>query len=240
MSCGLLLLHNATKLPVDPDSSRLLMVRRKDSMSYMEFIRGKYDPTEIMYVCQLFENMTIPEQTVILNETFETLWTKLWGPGRDQHSVEYESAKTKFESLDKKAIISLVPSKYAEPEWGFPKGRRMRGESDLDCATREFYEETNIPRNAYTVCTNLIFSETFTGTNGIHYKHVYFVALLTDPSLVNIKQKLTVTQRREVSAVAWKTFDECRQVTRPHYTERKSMLADIERAIQTFETLDPR
>jgi 8-oxo-dGTP pyrophosphatase MutT (NUDIX family) len=29
-----------------------------------------------------------------------------------------------------------------EPEWGFPKGRRNYNEKDIDCALREFSEET--------------------------------------------------------------------------------------------------
>ncbi len=54
-----------------------------------------------------------------------------------------------------------------EPEWGFPKGRRIRCESDLDCALREFNEETNIPQDSIHVFKNIVLSETFRGTNDI-------------------------------------------------------------------------
>ena len=108
---------------------------------------------------------------------------------------------------------------------------------DLDCAVREFFEETNISRDSYTLCRNLQFSETFKGTNGVMYKHIYFIGLLTDSNIIDLEQKLTPMQKREVSLVAWKTFDQCRSLVRPYYTKRKEIFSEIENALRTFETL---
>ena len=127
-------------------------------------------------------------------------------------------------------------SPFKEPEWGFPKGRRIRTESDLDCAIREFNEETNIPRDAYTILKDIRLDETFMGLNGIRYRHVYFVALLTDPDLVNVHQKMTYMQRREISGIGWKTFDECRGYIRPHHVERTAMVEVLENIIKTYES----
>jgi 8-oxo-dGTP pyrophosphatase MutT (NUDIX family) len=234
ISCGILFLRGIfepLELPIDPKTVSVLMVRRKDSMSYMEFIRGKYDTRDKDYVKRQLQNMTTQEQNLILTEKFETLWTKLWGNGRDNDSPEYELARDKFNALDRKALISSVPSKFNEPEWGFPKGRRMKGESDIDCAIRECYEETNIPRAAFTVREDLTFTETFTGTNNICYKHVYFVVLLKDSSFINLSQKFTPSQRREISSIGWKTLAECKNITRPHYVERKQMISELERIL---------
>ena len=200
-------------------------------MSYMEFIRGKYDSQDIEYVKRQILNMTTQEQKLIVTEKFETLWSKLWGNSRDLESPEYEIANRKFNSVDRKKLVSECASKFVEPEWGFPKGRRMRGESDVQCAVREFFEETNIPPEAYTIQETLTFSETFKGTNNIEYKHVYFVALLKDSKYVNLSQKLTPSQRREISSVAWKTLAECKLITRPHYIERKKMITELERTV---------
>lgn len=234
ISCGILFLrgiYEPLHLPVDPTSISVLMVRRKDSMSYMEFIRGKYDSRDIEYVKRQIANMTIQEQKLISTETFETLWTKLWGTNREIDSPEYQIAEDKFNSVDIKKIISEVPSKFNEPEWGFPKGRRMKGETDIQCAIREYFEETNIPQEAYTIREDLMFSETFTGTNNVRYKHIYFVALLKDSKVINLSQKLTPVQRREISSVGWKTLAECKNITRPHYIERKKMITDLERIV---------
>jgi 8-oxo-dGTP pyrophosphatase MutT (NUDIX family) len=213
------------------------MVKRKDSMAYMEFIRGKYDLGDPTYIDRLIGNMTLPEQKLIVSEEFDTLWTKLWGQGRDTHSTEYDISKSKYYQLDREDITTRNRSKYTEPEWGFPKGRRARGESDSACAVREFWEETNIPGEAYTLCENLKFTETFKGTNNVMYRHIYFVALLNDSKIVNLKQKLTFMQSKEVSEVDWKSMAECKAVIRPHYAERLALLAQVERLIATHQSL---
>ena len=216
---------------------RMLMERRKDSMSYMEFIRGKYEMTDPPYIHRLIENMTQDEQRKIVEMPFLTIWSQLWGNGRDTHSPEFYDAKEKFEALDRARIVYDHRSPWPEPEWGFPKGRRMRGESDIDCAVREFFEETNIPREAYTLCKNLCFTETFTGTNNVKYKHVYFLAFLKDSSKIDLEQKLTLAQKREVSKVDWIGLGACKSLIRPHYTRRKEIIDEIDTALQTFETL---
>lgn len=236
-SCGILLVQNAVEpysLPCDSRFATILMVKRKDSMSYMEFIRGKYNITDIEYIQKLIMNMTVSEQKNIISEEFDTLWTKLWGPGRDTHSLEYENSKINYNCIDRKKIVEDCPSKFTEPEWGFPKGRRMRGESDLDCALREFNEETNISTECLQVFPDVVFTEIFRGTNNIQYKHIYFLALLKTPGCVNLSQRLTSTQRREVSAVDWKSFKQCRTIIRPHYVERKKIIDQLEKTIETL------
>lgn len=225
------------KLPVDPRTIGVLMVKRKDSMAYMEFIRGKYDMGDPLYFERLIGNMTIPEQNSIVAEEFDTLWTRLWGQGRDTHSAEYEISKSKYYQLDRADIIQRNRSKYSDPEWGFPKGRRARGETDAECAEREFWEETNIPPEAYTLCPDLKFVETFRGTNNVLYRHIYFVAMLCDSKIINLKQKLTFMQSKEVSEVDWKSISECRSVIRPHYSERLALMGQVERLIATHQSM---
>lgn len=239
-SCGVLLLreiHEPMKLPADPSNVSVLMVKRKDSMAYMEFIRGKYPMEPLTLVKRLISNMTIHEQKRITTEEFDTLWTDMWGKGRDTRSIEYEVSKRQYEALDRQTLIKENASKYTDPEWGFPKGRRMKGETDVDCAVREFWEETNIPSEAYEVLPAKSYTEIFTGTNDVKYKHVYFIAVLKDSKLINTSQKLTPMQKREVSEVSWKTLKQSKEITRPHYVERKKILETVEREIQTYQTV---
>lgn len=209
-----------------------MMIRRKDSMSFAEFMRGKYDPQDEPYVGTLMKNMTLKEQAAIASESFETLWKQLWGD--DRTSADYNPSREKFNQLDRVRLMREYLSEYIEPEWGFPKGRRMRGETDMACAVREFGEETNIPREAYTVLKNILFEETFMGLNNIRYRHVYFVALLTHPEMVNLTQRFTPMQRREISGIAWKTFAEAEALVRPHHIERLGMLTQVRSALETF------
>jgi 8-oxo-dGTP pyrophosphatase MutT (NUDIX family) len=233
LSCGIILLDNS-ELPAKPDS-KLLMIRRKDSMSFAEFMRGRYEPNDLEYIGRLMSNMTLKEQSAIACEPFDTLWKSLWGD--DHNSPDYIASRDKFAQLDRVELMRNNLSIYTEPEWGFPKGRRIRGESDVDCAIREFGEETNIPREAYVVLRNLRFEETFAGLNGIQYRHVYFVALLKEPEMVNLAQRFTPMQRREISGIDWKTFDECSNLIRPHHTQRAEMLTHFNSVVTTFETV---
>ena len=234
LSCGIILAQSS-QLPIDPSTANLLMIRRKDSMSFAEFMRGKYDPTNTDYVGRLIGNMTIAEQQLISGSTFEEIWRTLWG---DEHmNGDYVSSQAKFGQLDCQTLVANNPSIYGEPEWGFPKGRRIRGESDVDCAIREFGEETNIPRDSYVVLKNIRLEETFEGLNGIVYRHIYFVALLKKPELVNLTQRFTPMQRREISGIAWKTFTECEQLVRPHHVQRHAMIQQLRSVVETFETV---
>ena len=238
ISCGIMLLrgiYEPLKLPVDPKTVSILMVKRKDSMSYMEFIRGKYDASDVDYTGRLISNMTQAEQKLIVDEEFDTLWTRLWGTGRDSHSQEYMISKDKYTKLDRTRMIQEFPSPYKDTEWGIPKGRRARGESDVDCAIREFLEETNISRECYDLKT-VSFTETFKGTNNIDYRHIYFVALLRESRGINLKQKLTPMQSKEVAAVDWKTLSECKHIIRPHYAERKALITDVEKFVSNYQS----
>lgn len=233
LSCGVLLIDKPS-LPVQSSQTRILMIRRKDSMSFAEFMRGKYDPENLEYVSTLVKNMTLKEQASIASDTFETLWRQMWGD--DRMTSDYAQSREKFNMLDRVSLMRNNISDYTEPEWGFPKGRRMRGESDLSCAIREFDEETNVPRDAFVVLKNIILTETFMGLNNVQYKHVYFVALTRSPDMIHLTQKLTPVQRREISGIGWKTFEEAEALVRPHHIERKNMLEQLESVIETFES----
>ena len=243
LSCGVILLRNrdslgASPLPItDINKVEMLMVRRKDSMAYTEFMRGRYDPHDVTYVKKLIENMTIVEISKLRKETFESLWNKLW-TCPEKHEHEFKHSKDRYDIV--KEHVFNVNSVYTEPEWGFPKGRRLKCETDEQCGEREFYEETNIPRSSYVIVTGLKLEETFYGTNNVPYSHRYIIALLKNPSELDIHQRFTLMQRREISAIGWKSLADCANLTRPHYTGRKPLLSQLANIIETFEVRMPR
>ena len=233
LSCGILLIDRPS-VPVTDDSAKLLMIRRRDSMTFAEFMRGKYDLEDMDYISTLVKNMTLKEQAALASDSFDVLWRQLWGD--DRATSDYLQSREKFGTLDRMGLVRNNLSEYTEPEWGFPKGRRMRGECDLACALREFDEETNIPRDSFVVLKNIALTETFYGLNGVQYKHVYFVALLKHPEMLNLGQKMTAMQRREISGIGWKTFAEADALVRPQHVERKAMLVQLQSVIETFES----
>jgi 8-oxo-dGTP pyrophosphatase MutT (NUDIX family) len=224
--------QGSAKPPLDADQIEMLMVRRRDSMSYTEFIRGKYDASNTAYLKKLLENMTTQERERLTTLPFDTLWDRLWGH-QDRHGNDYHIAKQRFEALNVKSLVQSTNTVYHEPEWGFPKGRRMRCETDVACAEREFFEETNIEKECYVLVQDVVFKESFTGTNGVAYEHKYMLAFQKTP--IDIHRKFTPLQHREISAIGWRSIAECSQITRPHYTGRNQMLISIVKLLQTIE-----
>jgi len=62
-----------------PHSIQFLLIKRKDSISFIELIRGKYNPYDHTYIGTLLENMTISEQQRLLTTSFDEIWQEIWG-----------------------------------------------------------------------------------------------------------------------------------------------------------------
>ncbi len=65
---------------VDPENvCRIIMVERKDSLSFIEFIRGKYkNHMNTDYIKLLVSRMTNEEKQKLLTNSFDELWKDLW------------------------------------------------------------------------------------------------------------------------------------------------------------------
>lgn len=306
--------HNRAYLP------QYLMVRRKDSLCYVEFIRGKYSLHNKEYIVKLFQNMTPDEREHIRTDDFDALWYAFWQADCNKNYMkEYHNAKDKFmrlrvggltwnpwqafphlgmgrdhrhETADRsdssdsmvsygqrdgssedsdsedhqdrvcpicengnidvgfgmEFLLNSTTAMYEEAEWGFPKGRRNINESDVDCAFREFTEETGFSTHQIELMTDMEPSEEiFTGCNNIRYKHVYFIAqqqaLATgsevrqeDMAEFSNCESFTVTdkvQAREISSVAWFSFDEAYRRIRAHNVERRELFEKVNDFIMT-------
>ena len=156
-----------------------LLICRKDSLGYVEFIRGKYPLYNKNYIQNLINEMTITEKQNLLTKDFKELWKNLWGEYiGTQYKNEESVSENKFNQIKEgihlyndeffnlEQIIHNSNTKWIEPEWGFPKGRRNYQENDLNCALREFSEETGFQKKQILLIKNIIpFEEIFTGSN---------------------------------------------------------------------------
>ena len=221
-----------------------LMIRRKDSIGYVEFMRGKYNIYSKMYLMNIISEMTIDEKERVLNNDFDILWRQLWGDDINaQYRGEEKISRDKFESLKNGIVInnneysleSLInesSTAWAETEWGFPKGRHNNQEKDLLCALREFEEETGYLRGDINIIQNILpIEEIFTGSNYKSYKHKYFIASMENPVDVS---SLTF-QDTEVSKMEWKTYEETMQLIRPYNLEKKEVLTRVEQILNSYK-----
>lgn len=223
-----------------------LMVQRKDSLSYVELLRGKYNIENTDYIIKLFSNMTENERYNIMNNKFEILWKMLWQINNTQYfQREYTEAKTKFNRLvdgyilkkygsdeecfyNLKYIIENSKSLLTENEWGFPKGRRNINEKDLKCATREFTEETGIDSSSIDVkVSQKPFEEIFTGSNNVRYRHVYYIASGNKDMVI----KNTKIKALEVRDVQWFKYNEAQAKISHRNIERKELLKRINQIV---------
>lgn len=214
------------------DTMKYLMICRKDSLGYVDFIRGKYKTHDVAYLRNIFNEMTINERDKVRKMDFDLLWKDLWSENIGiQYRGEERISRDKFKRLTNgimsnnqyytiETLINESTSKWDVPEWGFPKGRRNYQEKDITCAIREFEEETGYSSSSIKLIQNLQpFDEIFTGSNYKSYKHSYYVAYMSDDDGVGNDY-----QKTEVSQVKWVTYDEAMNMIRPYNLEKKEVL----------------
>lgn len=218
-----------------------LMIKRKHSLGFVEFMRGKYPLHNYEYLINIFNEMSTFERNLIKTATFEELWRYLWG---EQVGIQYigeeRISKDKFEALTEGVenkigynlaqIIRDSQYNWEDTEWGFPKGRRNYQEKDLSCALREFEEETGFLRANIQLIQNIIpYEEIFTGSNMKSYKHKYFIGHINS----NIKPTHNF-QETEVSDIQWLNYEECLQRIRPYNLEKINILSNLNTVLQEY------
>ena len=327
---------------------QIVMVRRRHTMSYVEFLRGKYDVNNAEYLVELFSGMTRTEiEFITANPDFERLRRDL---GMDNnwkraYKAEYDNSELKFNYILNLGILtniiravnhiwgeefaevglvgnqalSLVGNQahglvgnqtsglvgnqasglvgnqahglvgnqtsglvgnqtsglvgnqthglvgntnlspvekfwgarlaelrtrfnpegsggklHAEPEWGIPKGKRQNKETDLQCAIREFQEETQLSAvgggGSLLVYKNIIpLEEVYKGGNGVEYRHIYFIAELVAPvASSNLKDSLGARKQietdEEIGAVGLFNMQEGLGQIRDYHVSKKNII----------------
>ena len=244
---------NSSETGAERKEVRYLLIQRRDSLSFIDFVRGKYHPQNLAYLQQLFRSMTDDERALVSDPAtdFAALWATVWHrPIGSHQGHEYAEARASYESLREgyllrtgggeaggavtpvslAALVATTESAYpTEREWGFPKGRRKVKEPDAAAAVREFSEETlYAPTDIELVPGCKPIDETFQGTNGVRYRHVYFVARMREGVAEPVADARNVReQAREVREVRWCTRDEVLARMRPHNVERRHLFCRV-------------
>jgi 8-oxo-dGTP pyrophosphatase MutT (NUDIX family) len=219
------------------NSIKFLLIQRKHTLGFLEFLRGRYVIENVDGIIFLFEQMTSDEITKIKNHTFDELWDEVWGENKNKFTYqnEYISSKDKFNKLssDDNGYLNLnfyinnVVPVWSYAEWGFPKGRRNLKEENRECAIREFMEETDFKNDDFMILDNIQpIEETFIGTNGINYKHVYYIGMATTDKTPSINPN-NKTQLSEIGNIEYMTYEEIIKIIRPYHVERQKIVTQI-------------
>jgi 8-oxo-dGTP pyrophosphatase MutT (NUDIX family) len=216
-----------TGMEMMPGGLEFLLIQRRDSIGFIEMMRGKYKINDIDYIRQHIAGMTANERERYRKGPFHQLWKEMWGEiPQTQYKNEYEHARQKWEDLlngvtlssgefiQYDSLLESVGQAPNTPEWGFPKGRRDARESDFTCAMREMMEETGVSDKDVIPIGNIEpLSENFFGSNHVHYCHKYYIVWV--PSSVEVKYTTdNIHMKQEIGDIRWCTIDEALQLLR--------------------------
>jgi 8-oxo-dGTP pyrophosphatase MutT (NUDIX family) len=223
-------------LKTDEKQEKILMVQRKDTMAFVEILRGRFPQNETdsigmnRYVIKLLHEMTGKELNLLDSKTFDELWEYLWvNKKSDCYKRDRNRCRQKYNTLNIKKMIRQIHSEYTDTEWGIPKGRlnitKYFKESKMECALREFCEETGYRQNEIKILPGYVICEEFTGTNKKKYKHIYYIGVMNsnirEPSEIN---KNNFSQYGEISDVKWFTRDQAIDAIRSYDIEKKRII----------------
>lgn len=223
-----------------------LMICRKDTLGFIDFMRGKYSIYNKGYIANMLKQMTTIEKRRLIELDFDTLWIDIWKNEMisNQYKVEEILSREKYNTLKKGitskdefySLQSMLDELnhieiWEEPEWGFPKGRRNYLEKDYECAIREFGEETGSDITKLKNIHNILpFEEIFTGSNYKSYKHKYFVSFIPYEDSIKIENFET----SEVSKMEWHSYSECLDLIRPYNLEKKRLITNVNNALTKY------
>ncbi len=229
---------------------KYLMVQRKYSFSYVEIIRGKYDLDNVDYINNMIQYMTMDERKRLIQLPFEQLWNELWY--KNDNSInrdkEMNISNEKFNLLRngltiKKNEINIEYSlqkliknakyKYNFPEWGFPKGRRNLKEKNIDCANREFREETSLKYDEYQVVNLSPIEELFMGMNNVRYKNIYYMSQICKKVDLKVDENNEL-QKIEISNIQWYTLNQALDIIREYDIEKRNIIINNHNSLKTL------
>ena len=247
----------SSRLYITPEQfhqTQILLIRRRNTFSFIEFIRGKYDLHNICYLQNLFNLMTEEEKQWIVSRSFDDLWSILWCQDIAQQirtrtlDIELTQSRNKFQQLKTGCevlwkgvpyaisidiLIQNCTYHYDQPEWGFPKGRRNYMEKDIACAKREFYEETNFTDDYYQMLPIEPFYESYLASNSIKYKHTYYVSQEIQPMIPCIHQSNRI-QQYEISDIQWFNFHDALHHLREYNLEKRNIIINLQQFLRSI------
>ena len=207
----------------------ILMVRRKHTYNYIYLIRGMYS-IEIESIIKSINLLTRIEYENLLTKDFDELWEEVFN-SLNTNTNEYKKGKEHFNLLIKYIIPQIkhrINIIYDNPEWGFPKGKRNNNESNLECAKREFQEETGLIEENYTLLDRLFpLIEIIKGSDGINYKHVYYMAIFNNNIDKNSIRLSNISNNYEIGDIKLFSIEKSLNIIRDYNLERIELLNNL-------------
>lgn len=193
---------------------RFLLIQKRETYEYMTFMKGIWrTQSDLNY---LFSKMTKDERCRLRDYTFDELWDDLFiSKTYSYYTTGFSRSNARFRSIRHSIpkILDAIPTDATHLPWEFPKGKKCIGESYVDCALREFREETGLLTDFLKVNVDVVpIGEMFVGGDNKMYGTIYHIAEASSalqPQVFdtpNAIRKTTVSS--EAIDVRWMTIDE--------------------------------
>lgn len=219
-----IMMDNIHKFNQYNNSIKFLLVKRRHSLNYIDFIRGKYDINNLESIRLMCSYMSSDEIELIQNKDFNYLWTNLWmkNAHKKKYLEELNQSKLKFENLKNNGFFDTIETIYESTEWEIPKGRKITSEKNLNCAIREFKEETSFDTTSYQLINSVDpIHDVFIGTNGKEYRHIFYTSLFTSDI-----EDITY-HNNEIDMVKWYKWSELNELFRSYNSNKINILTNI-------------
>jgi 8-oxo-dGTP pyrophosphatase MutT (NUDIX family) len=161
---------------------KYLVCQRRDSISYIQYLQDLIEEKNILKYINL---MSKEEKQRCLEYYYKndshSIWKDLWINHKSKiYTNDYNRCTKMFQKNMEKYLEYFKDNSTGQNEnqWFFPKGRIHKNENQIDCAIREFEEETNIDSENIYVNKNITFEEYYIGSNNLIYKTVYYIAYI--------------------------------------------------------------
>jgi 8-oxo-dGTP pyrophosphatase MutT (NUDIX family) len=137
------------------DPYEILLVQKRVTYAFFDLIMGKYNARALSRIRFLIKNTTGEEQSELITKNFEILWWRATRTKKETNNTFYLMKESKFMNTFTKIhdIENLISqSSCILQQWEIPKGKHnSKRETDINCAVREFEEETNISPDLYQI-----------------------------------------------------------------------------------------
>lgn len=227
------------------DEYKFLMVSRRNTFTYIEFLRGLYDILDIEYIQNMFNKMNKEEKQNILTKNFKVLWENIWltNVNNRKNKTEFYKGIIKFNILkngfyrnntlyDLKYYIENSSTDYTDPEWYFPKGKKEKNETEIEASLREFIEETNIKKENIKIKENIKLEEIHVGSNNKKYKTILYLSEYKEDDYLkvinNFKEGIKNNfQKIEIGNIKWISLDELKTYFRKYEKSKIELINQI-------------
>ena len=187
---------------------QILLVQRRNTYAYCEFVKGAYGagrPEAINNaVMALLNHMTPDEKFEILSLDFDRMYYRMTMlTTRPPKFYLWESTfKATFLIDGGVRLRKLIgKSMNGHRSWEIPKGRKNLNEHSVNCAVREFWEETQIPKDAYKLIPEVQYVYSF-ADGGVRYRYIYYLGIASGKT-ARQTQLFNISQFTEINDIQW-------------------------------------